>query len=195
VPGNIPLTARDPNQAIEILQAQIAGAKKEVQDLTDRLVPGLSNGSIQIIREQIDATQQRLVSVEQQLDAAVSGKSLEATTVVNPAEGKSIPPDVKDVIFGGMFLAVAIFLGGPIARAIARRLEGRGKTAPASPQDSERFERMEQAVDAIAIEVERISENQRYSTRLMSEMRALPAEAAQPVEVRQRESVRQETSR
>jgi hypothetical protein len=40
-----------------------------------------------------------------------------------------------------------------------------------------RLERIEQAVDAIAIEVERVSEAQRFQTRLMTESRALPGAA------------------
>ena len=39
----------------------------------------------------------------------------------------------------------------------------------ADPKMDERLARIEQAVDAIAIEVERISEGQRFTTRLLSE--------------------------
>ncbi len=47
----------------------------------------------------------------------------------------------------------------------------RKKNQPVSvPQiDESRFERLEQAVDSIAIEVERISEAQRFSAKLMSD--------------------------
>jgi hypothetical protein len=38
-----------------------------------------------------------------------------------------------------------------------------------SPEVAARLERMEQALDSIAIEVERISENQRFTTKLLSE--------------------------
>ncbi len=42
--------------------------------------------------------------------------------------------------------------------------------APAIAGDSsQRLERIEQAMDAIAIEVERVSEGQRFVTRLLSE--------------------------
>ena len=45
--------------------------------------------------------------------------------------------------------------------------------APAiSAEQARRFDRIEQSVDAIAIEVERISENQRYMTKLMAELGA-----------------------
>ena len=41
---------------------------------------------------------------------------------------------------------------------------------PSIPQEVvERLARMEQAIDAVAIEIERISEAQRFTTRLLSE--------------------------
>jgi hypothetical protein len=56
------------------------------------------------------------------------------------------------------------------------------------------MERLEQAVDAIAIEVERISEGQRYMTRLLSEgsAPALPVgqKVAESVRLSERESLR-----
>jgi hypothetical protein len=64
--------------------------------------------------------------------------------------------------------APIIAIGVPIARAYARRLEA--KPAAAIPSDvSARLERMEQAIDSIAIEVERISEGQRFTTKLLSD--------------------------
>jgi hypothetical protein len=64
--------------------------------------------------------------------------------------------------------APIIAIGMPIARAYARRLESR--PAAAIPNDvSARLERMEQAIDSIAVEVERISEGQRFTTRLLAE--------------------------
>ena len=40
---------------------------------------------------------------------------------------------------------------------------------PVLREDDERFERLQQSVDAIAIEVERIAEAQRFSTKLLAE--------------------------
>ncbi len=60
-------------------------------------------------------------------------------------------------------------IGVPIARAYARRLE-RGPITPPIPSDlAARLERMEQAIDSIAVEVERISEGQRFTTKLLAE--------------------------
>jgi hypothetical protein len=69
-----------------------------------------------------------------------------------------------------MFSSVPIIaIGYPIARAYARRIEGTA-ARPAVPGDvTARLERMEQAIDSIAVEVERISEGQRFTTKLLSE--------------------------
>lgn len=61
-------------------------------------------------------------------------------------------------------------IGWPLARAYASRIERGPSTAPPiSPEVQARLERMEQALDSIAIEVERISEGQRFTTKLLSE--------------------------
>jgi hypothetical protein len=74
--------------------------------------------------------------------------------------------------------AIAIF--APLARAHARQVD-RSAGSAVPPEVAGRLERIEQAVDAIAIEVERISEGQRFTTQLLSEGRhqatALPAGA------------------
>ncbi|MDQ6827864.1 MAG: hypothetical protein M3081_03260 [Gemmatimonadota bacterium] len=45
-----------------------------------------------------------------------------------------------------------------------------------SPPNDERLLRIEQAVDAIAVEVERISEGQRFTTKLLADREAPPLE-------------------
>jgi len=69
-----------------------------------------------------------------------------------------------------LFICVAASaIGIPIARAYARRIE-RGPLEPTMPPEMKtRLERMEQALDSIAIEVERISEAQRFTTKLLAE--------------------------
>ena len=63
----------------------------------------------------------------------------------------------------------ATAIGLPVAKAYARRLD-RGPSEPSIPPELQsRLERMEQALDSIAIEVERISEGQRFTTKLLAE--------------------------
>lgn len=81
------------------------------------------------------------------------------------------------IIFVSSIPIVAI--GYPLARAYAKRLDRQG-LAPAVPLEvAQRLERMEQAIDSIAVEVERISEGQRFTTRLLAE-RLAPDAAALP---------------
>jgi hypothetical protein len=62
----------------------------------------------------------------------------------------------------------------PLVRALARRVEGSpSRKAPELPAANDpRLERMEQAIEAIAVEIERISEAQRFTTKLLSERNA-----------------------
>jgi uncharacterized protein YdcH (DUF465 family) len=96
-------------------------------------------------------------------------------------------------------IAFTMFVFAPIAFAAARLMWKRGTSAHTSapvPNDlGDRLTRIEQAVDAIAIEVERVSEGQRFVTRVMTESsaaRALNAGEApmEPLRVPDREAVR-----
>lgn len=73
---------------------------------------------------------------------------------------------------------VITILGLPLVRVMARRLDRRD--APASPslaKIEERLGRLEAGVDAIAVEVERISEGQRFTTKLLAERSGMAASA------------------
>jgi hypothetical protein len=108
------------------------------------------------------------------------------------------------------FLTLALAL--PISIAWAKRILRRTpRTTPVPSDVTNRLERIEQAVDTIAIEVERISEGQRFVTRLMAERPSaaasnqaasadsaslqqplmLGAGAMEPIVVAERERVRQ----
>ncbi len=61
-------------------------------------------------------------------------------------------------------------IGFPLARAFARRIESsRSVASPISSDLSDRLDRIERAVESVALEVERISEGQRFVTKLMTE--------------------------
>ena len=65
-------------------------------------------------------------------------------------------------------------IGWPLARAYAKRMEQGGVAGRVPGEVTARLERMEQAIDSIAVEVERISEGQRFTTKLLSD-RAAPS--------------------
>lgn len=79
----------------------------------------------------------------------------------------NIPGELIPIVLFIMMGVTAI--GWPIARAIARKMD-REALQPKIPLElAGRLERMELAIDSIAVEVERISEGQRFTTKLLSE--------------------------
>jgi transposase len=69
----------------------------------------------------------------------------------------------------------ATVVGLPLVRGMVRRWDREGE-APRMPGEvSGRLERMEHAIDAMAVEIERISEGQRFTTKLLSENRGARA--------------------
>jgi hypothetical protein len=92
-----------------------------------------------------------------------------------------MPPDpnliVHEVFSWVVPGLVIMVLGFPVVRLITKWLEPK----PVPPRElsaiNGRLERIEAAVDSIAVEVERISEAQRFSARLQSEQQhtRLPA--------------------
>jgi len=81
----------------------------------------------------------------------------------------------KVVIVLSLFGSVAYSINATARAAVAHRKESaRLERDGAPPLAEARLARIEQAVDAIALEVERISEGQRFTTRLLSEQSQAP---------------------
>jgi hypothetical protein len=90
-------------------------------------------------------------------------------------------------VFGGLgsgqvvaiSIVAMIFVAAPLAMGFARTLWKTSNKPAASPaaftETAQRLERLEGAVDSIAIEIERISEGQRFVTKLLSEGQRAPA--------------------
>ncbi len=97
-----------------------------------------------------------------------------------PGPFDNIPPQVFDLVAGFFFMVAFIVVGTAVARAFGRRAENRPVQAAPTPELSAQLQRIEHAVEAMAIEVERISEAQRYMARLESERGADPALLARP---------------
>ena len=83
----------------------------------------------------------------------------------------------------GMLMIIVLAIGVPLVRAMGRRWENEARLPRSDMESAQRLARIEQAIDAMALEVERISEGQRFVTRLLSdrvpERVALPQESGQ----------------
>lgn len=101
-----------------------------------------------------------------------SGDGTESVISVPPGLAHDvIPQQVVDISIAFFLTMALIIIGLPLARAFARRMDRRA-SSPQVPSDlSHQIGQLTQAVDAIALEVERISEGQRFTTRLLSEQR------------------------
>ena len=152
------------------------------------------------IEERIAQLDARIMGIE--ADIAQNGKllALAPAGLLNTGTEVGPPPPPPPLgLSPGQITGIAIvgtlFVLFPLAIAMARNLWRRGSRQPALPvstESTQRMERLEQAVDAIAIEIERVSEGQRFVTRLLTEGTA-PAlsvgqKVAEPIRLPDRES-------
>ncbi len=70
------------------------------------------------------------------------------------------------LVFG---TAVVIVLGLPLVRAYIRRQDRVQTLPPGEGERDERLARIESAIETMAVEIERISEGQRFVTKLLAE--------------------------
>lgn len=146
----------------------------------------LSQAGVQKGQTTRDEIRAAIDEMRAEIDAA-RAQGVERITI-QPQFGENvIPPQAVDISVAFFVMVAFIIVGLPLARAFARRMDRRGETASA-PEIAPRLDRIEQAVEAIAIEVERISEGQRYTTKAIADLRGLPA-AGWPTGAREPERV------
>ncbi|MDE3174412.1 MAG: hypothetical protein KGN74_15185 [Gemmatimonadota bacterium] len=84
--------------------------------------------------------------------------------------------DPKAAMVAIAALGLVAYFIRTVANLIGRKIDG-GAPARLGVETEQRIVRIEQAVDAIAVEVERISEGQRFTNRLMAERNPAPLPA------------------
>ena len=206
-PGGGPPTA---NQMLEAARAfrreltnQLERAEERREELQDQLNVNTREGETPLSPVDRAGIEARLKETDARisaLDAQITQADLQvanAASVPGATDEPPRPPVVRDGppeeawFLGGMFIFLVMM---PIAIAQARRL-WRKPTATTTEMPAEltdRLNRLEQAVDAVAVELERVGEGQRYVTRVFTEgNKALGSPAAEPIEVRQREAIHQ----
>lgn len=168
----------------EELSNQLTSANGRRRDVSRQLLnPSLTAADRAGLESRLKVLDQRIAQLE--TDIATTGRQL--TTAPGPLlTGTSDPGNF--VPSPGQLTAISIvgtiFILGPLSVAFALRMLRRA-SHPAqplqpSPDIVNRLERMEQGIEAIAIEVERISEGQRFVTHLLGQ----PAQAGRGEDVR-----------
>jgi hypothetical protein len=90
----------------------------------------------------------------------------------------NVPGELIPIV---LFISIAaMVIGVPLAKAWGKRIESQPRDLRLPPDVTARLDRMEQAIDAIAVEIERISEGQRFTTKLLSERADKPAASSLP---------------
>lgn len=126
------------------------------------------------IEQRITSIDQRLLTIETDLNQVGREAAQAAPASIAEPEPKIIyRGNSDDEVVGAGFLGAFIMLVflSPVLYRVWRRRKAPAAYTPAGTPAiaSERIDRMEQAIDSIAVEIERVSENQRFMTRLMTE--------------------------
>ena len=162
------------------LQAELDAQIQIRNDMQAQLASTTSSSTRRILQSRIDQANAHIAEISDKI--AKLGTRTATKYTGTPQAGTAPPPDFprgrsndppSDLILGSLGI---VFVAFPLSIAMARWVWKRTASGPASAaaqqlpaETTRRFDRLEQSVDAIAIEIERISENQRYLTKVMAE--------------------------
>jgi cation transport ATPase len=165
-------------QAVRDAQEEVRGARQQVREAQQHVRDAqreVRDGSTADRRSEAN---QELQNAQNELnDAENELRQAQAQTRSTPMVYTGAPPDyprsgipagAMDIAIGFCITLVVIIVGWPISRALGRRIERRGASQAVDAGVTERLQRIEQAVEAVAIEVERISESQRYLAKIQA---------------------------
>lgn len=155
----------------EELSNQLQSAAARRSELAEEL-RGADRGARPGLEQRIGVLDERIVRLEQ--DIAETGQQL--TSAPAGLVAVTAPPvggfgGLSSDQVTGISIVFMIVVLLPISIAFARLLWKRA-TAPRpapSGDSSQRLERLEQAMDAVALEMERVSEGQRFVTKILTD--------------------------
>jgi hypothetical protein len=186
-PGVAPITlpgAPRTAQDIRVLRAQrnelslqLSSAGGRRASLANQLVATSDPVAKAGLESRIAALDKRMIQLEN--DIATTGQQLSSApaaliaTTLAPNSMFGLESNAFIPPLMGFFI---VFVLCPLAIGVARMMWKRS-SRPVIPaitsETAERMARLEQSVDTIAVEVERITEGQRFMTKLLSESQAL----------------------
>lgn len=176
----VPQTREELN-ALREHRSEVAGQLESVasrrRDLATEILSTPAGASRTGLEARIAVLDQRIIQLE--TDLANTGRLLAAT----PSELLSYSEqpsgggdDFEEGLLAGGFTVLLVF---PVVFFFLRRRWRKNNVQRASSdmssENARRLERLEQGMESIAIEIERVSEGQRFVTRLLSEAAPAPA--------------------
>lgn len=169
----------------ELLNDQLSQATDQREELVRQLEQAPA-GAREGIQQRITQLDQRILQLDRDVaqagnDLAAAPPELLAQTEQRPREVIHTGPDegeVVAIVFSSFGFGILLTLIVGRMRAWRRRRRGGGEPATAVRIDDPRIDRLAHALDAVAVEVERIGEGQRFVTQLLAESRSRGALAA-----------------
>jgi hypothetical protein len=164
------------------MEAQRPVMEKQVRDAGSSPFGMAYQQGLAQLDVQLAGARAELAAVQKQLAKLAAPEAPKAFTSQPPFP----PPDPRfldKINPNAAFILLALGLIIPMSIALARRLGRRPSPPPPSVAPEviiARLDRMDQALDAIAIEMERVAESQRFMAKMMAENAVKPVEAAQP---------------
>ena len=163
----------------DLLRDQLVRATNRREELVGQMNRGMSDDVRAGMQQRLTLLDQRILEIER--DQATTEQLLSnappellAMTESSPSQGGMV--DEGEAVAWGFFaFGLGVFIAVVIGRWRRRRARRRGGATPVPAGQDRRLDQLTQAVDAIAEEVERIGEGQRFVTQLLSERRAAPA--------------------
>lgn len=193
-----PPTPPAPTQSVTLVQAppgvpqtvvEVRALRAQRTELSNQLTSALGRRDdiVEQLREasaserpgleaRLKVLDDRILDLEQEiartgeLIAQTPGQLLQTTTSTGAPGGPNL--NFRSVDTTAVSVVFTMFVLFPIALTVARLLWKRGNAPPVPRLDAEtqeRMRRLESAVDTVAIEVERISEGQRFMTKLLAD--------------------------
>lgn len=158
------------------LSEQLSSVSSRRNGLSEQIKSAPDGASRTGLEDRLRILDQRIVQIESDLASVGRQLSSAPAALVASTEAASRPNGGDEfeegAATGGFFTALVLV---PLVLYFARRRWRRqGKTARPSlaGETADRLERMERGMEAIAIEIERVTEGQRFVTRLLSESHA-----------------------
>lgn len=157
------------------ISSQLTNVNERRQELVSEIRASPDGVARTGLEDRLRILDQRLIQLES--DLAITGRQLAGAPadLVAFAQRETPSPVSRSssdweegLMTGGFFtlLAVGVYT---LIRRYRRRKQPKKRTSELPSDSAQRLERLEQGMEAIAIEIERVSEGQRFVTKLLSE--------------------------
>lgn len=169
----------DPNVSATDLATQIrAQVTQQLKQagLSDQIARSAANGAAQGVTGVTISKNGKVITVKTPGAAPPVSQAPAAPVVVQTPDAPvvssstsvpddspfDVPPRLENLGYAFLLMIAVIAVGKPLARAFGSIIERRALKQPMAPEFGARLERIEQGIEAVSIEIERISESQRY---------------------------------